>query len=131
MTCLVPFYSGNKENLTFCHININSVRHKFEPLAEAFTKGAIDVSSVQQSKLDDSFPPGQFQVEGFKTYRKEVTGKCGGLMMVVRGDIPQWRRPDLEVELPAIKGRMEIMILELTVKGRKVDVLQCLQAALG
>ncbi len=40
-------------------------------------------------------------------------------MMVVRGDIPQRRRTDLEVELPGVKGHTEIMVLELMAKGRK------------
>ncbi len=69
--------------------------------------------------MDDSLPAGQFHVEGFKTYRKDVTGKGGGMMMVVWGDIPQRRRPDMEVELSNVKGRIETMALEMTVKGRK------------
>ncbi len=59
---LVPFYSANKCNVKFAHININSVRHKFEPLAEALAANLIDVLMAQENKLDESSPPSQFSV---------------------------------------------------------------------
>ncbi len=116
------FYCKNKENLKFCHININNVRLKFDALAEALTKGGGE-SKVYCRHRRVSWMIVFHQVSSIwkvlKLTAKDVTGKSGGLMMVVRGDIPQRRRPDMEGELPDVKGRIETMALEMTVKGRK------------
>ncbi len=67
LNVLIPFYRANKYNVKFAHININSVRHKFDPLAEALAGNLVDMLMVQESKLDESFPPSQFTVLGFKS----------------------------------------------------------------
>ena len=49
----------NINNLIFGHLNINSLRNKFDILSEQ-VKGSIDIFMVSETKLDDSFPEGQF-----------------------------------------------------------------------
>lgn len=115
---LTPFYCMNKSNLKFAHLNVNSVRHKFDPLAEALKHSMLDVLMLQETKLDDSFPLGQFSVPNFKLYRKDVTSNSGGLMMYVRGDLPQRRRSELEV-YEAESGRIELLIIELVLNNEK------------
>ena len=59
--------SLSKDNLNefiLAHLNINSIRNKFELLSEQI-KGNADVSMISETKIDDSFPVGQFLVEGF------------------------------------------------------------------
>ena len=51
---------------------------------------------IQKNKFDENSPSSQFSVSGFKSYRKYISGNAGGLLMYVRGDLPQHRRLDLE-----------------------------------
>ena len=44
---------------------------------------------VLETKLDESFPIGQFIIEGFGIpYRVDLNGNGGGLILFVRADIP-------------------------------------------
>ena len=54
------FYSKNQRNLKIAHLNINSVRHKFHPISDMLNKSLIDIMFIQETKLDSSFPNGQF-----------------------------------------------------------------------
>ena len=52
-------------------------------------KGNIDVLFVSETKIDDSFPNGNFLIDGFSTpYRLDRNSNGGGLMLFVREDIP-------------------------------------------
>ncbi len=115
----MSFYHRNRDNLKLGHLNVNSLRHKFDPLAEILQKNVLDVLMLQEIKLDDSFPPSQFYVSNFKVYRKDVNAHCGGLMMYVRGDLPQRRRYDLEECNFYMSGRIEIMVLEINLRKDK------------
>ncbi len=63
------------------HLNVNSLRHKFDPLSEAMRKCIFDILMLQETKLEDSFPDSQCATEGFKMYRKDVKSDTGGLIM--------------------------------------------------
>ena len=54
----------NINRLIFGHLNINSIRNKFNFLCEQI-KGHIDILMLSESKLDDSFPLGQILIDGF------------------------------------------------------------------
>ena len=54
----------NSEQPVIAHLNINSLSSKFEPLAE-MVEETIDFLLVTESKLDETFPMGQFQMRGF------------------------------------------------------------------
>ena len=70
------------------HININSIRNKLDSLFE-FTYGLVDFLAVSETKLDSSFPTGQFNLPGFRTpYRKDLSAKSGGLLVYVNSNIP-------------------------------------------
>ena len=44
---------------------------------------------VLETKIDDSFPQGQFVIDGFSAlYRLDHSCLCGGLKLFVREDIP-------------------------------------------
>ena len=53
----IPISNLNK--FIFDHLNINSLRNKLDLLSEQ-VKGFIDILMVSETKLDDSFPEGQF-----------------------------------------------------------------------
>ncbi len=59
------FYQQTHKNFKGGLLNINSVRHKFYPLRGALEKNVLDVLCVQETKLDDSSPDVQFQVDIF------------------------------------------------------------------
>ena len=56
--------NSNVNKLTFGHLNINSLRNKFDQLTE-IVKGFVDIFLTSESKLDDSFPEGQFIIDGY------------------------------------------------------------------
>ena len=53
------------------HININSIRNKLDSLFK-FTYGLVDFLAVSETKLDSSFPTGQFNLPGFRSLQKLV-----------------------------------------------------------
>ena len=64
------------------------IPNKFDLFSEQI-KGTIDVLKISETKTDDSFPIGQFLIEGFCTpYRLDRNSKGGGVLLYVREDIP-------------------------------------------
>ena len=63
------------------------MRNKFELIKNSI-KDNIDIFMISETKLDDSFPLGQFLIEGFTLYRRDRDRKGGGIMFFVREDIP-------------------------------------------
>ena len=74
---LGDIYISNINRLVFGHLNINSLRTKFDFLCEKI-KGSIDVFMICELKLDDSFPHGQFLIDGFHTSFRFDRNKNGG-----------------------------------------------------
>ena len=80
--------NSNVNKLTFGHLNINSLRNKFDQLTE-MVKGFVDIFLISESKLDDSFPEGQFTIDGYHApFMFDRHGNGGGLLLYVREDIP-------------------------------------------
>ena len=69
-------------------LNINSLPNKFEQLKEIIGK-SLDILTIQETKLDSSFPPQQFIIEGYsEPYRLDRNRDGGGVLIYVREDIP-------------------------------------------
>ena len=80
--------NSNVNKLTFGHLNINSLRNKFDQLTE-MVKGFVDIFLISESKLDDSFPESQFIIDGYHApFRFDRHGNGGELLLYVREDIP-------------------------------------------
>ena len=70
-----------KNNLMIAHLNINSIRNKFDLLKEVVSD-TIDILIVSETKLDGSFPPSQFQIDGYMPpIRADRNRKGGGLLI--------------------------------------------------
>ena len=70
------------------HLNINSIRNKFEAL-KFIIGNNIDILLISETKLDDSFPSAQFSIKSFSApCRFDRNSKCGGLLFYIREDIP-------------------------------------------
>ena len=91
----------NVNKFVFAYININSLRNKSELLVDQ-VKGNIDVLIISETKIDDSFPFGNFLIGGFsKSFRLDRDSLGGGILLYVREDIPSNL---LEVETKPIEG---------------------------
>ena len=66
----------NLNCILLAHININSIRNKFDQL----------VSSIKNNT--DTFPTMQFHIEGYCIYRLDRNEYEGGILVYVREDIP-------------------------------------------
>ena len=78
----------NPNRLICAHLNINSVRNKFNLLSDII-KNNFDILMISETKLDLSFPNGQFQSHGYsEPYRLDRKGKGGGILVFIRLDIP-------------------------------------------
>ena len=77
----------NPKKIIIGHLNINSIRNKIDELKEIIR--GIDIFAVTESKLDDSFPISQFNVDGFREpFRKDRSIHGGGILVYIRADIP-------------------------------------------
>ena len=55
----------NTNKLVIGHLNINSLRNKFESL-KCIIKDKLDILILSETKLDDTFPKNQFLLDGYK-----------------------------------------------------------------
>ena len=55
---------NHANKLIIVHLNINSLRNKFEFLFE-FIRGKADILIISETKIDENFPLGQFKVLEF------------------------------------------------------------------
>ena len=69
-------------------LNINSVSSKLEQLREVIGN-YLDVLTIQETKLDTSFPTAQLLIDGYsEPYRLDRDCHGGGVLIYVREDIP-------------------------------------------
>ena len=88
MASLCFIRKRNLYKLVAAHLNINSLSLKFDSLAQKIT-GNIDILMISEIKLVNSFPEGQFLIEGYsKPYRIDRNRHGRGIMLYVRPDIP-------------------------------------------
>ena len=69
-TTLRTLRVSNIGNIIIAHLNINSLRYKFDSLVELI-QGNLDILIIGETKLDKSFPDEQFKINGLKLYRKD------------------------------------------------------------
>ena len=69
------------------HLNINSIRKKFE-LLSSLIGGKIDILLISETKLDATFATNQFSIQGYSTaYRMDRNDKGGGIIFIKDGII--------------------------------------------
>ena len=78
----------NVNRIIYAHININSLRYKFEQLKSMITS-VMDILVITETKLGESFTEAQFLINGFsKPYRLDRDENGGGIIIYVRENIP-------------------------------------------
>ena len=106
----------NPGMLVCAHLNINSLKNKFDLLTN-IVKDKIDILMISETKLDSSFPKGQFHLHGFsEPSRLDRNGNGGGMLVFIREDIPS--------NLIEPKMKIEGSFVELNLK-RKKGLLSC------
>ena len=76
----------NYKNLIIGHLNINSIRNKFQMIAEIIID--FDIFLITESKLDSTYPNAQFKITAFKIFRYDRNRFGGGLLLYVNDKIP-------------------------------------------
>ena len=77
----------NLKKLIIAHLNKNSIGNKFDFLVDKI-KGNVDIMLISETKLDNSFPNGQFLVDGFnELIRLDRNKNGGGILLFIREDI--------------------------------------------
>ena len=104
----------NANRLIIGNLNVNSLRNKFQ-MVEELIKDKIDVFLVSETKLDSSFPSGQFVIKGYSTpFRLDRNQNEGGLLLYVREDIPCKILKEYTPEKPT-----ENLLVEINLISRK------------
>ena len=77
----------NTDRPVIAHLNINFLGAKFEELT-TLIKDKVDILLVSETKLDKSFPKGQFFIDGYKEpIRLDRNKNGGGLLFFIREDL--------------------------------------------
>ena len=73
-------------NPILAHLNINSLRYKIIDLKEILSHSEIDFLLVSETKIDDSFPDAQFQVDtcSYISFRCDHNQNGGGIFTLVK-----------------------------------------------
>ena len=82
-TELKTFRFKNPKNLIMGHLNINSLRNKFESIKPIISPN-LDIFLVSETKLDESFPNNQFSISGYRMFRQDRNCFGGGLSIYVK-----------------------------------------------
>ena len=78
----------NLNRLVISHLNINSIRNKFEPLKNII-KGNLDILVLTETKIDESFPNQEFRIDGYTSIRLDRDLHGGRVLVYGREDIPK------------------------------------------
>ena len=106
----------NPNRLICAHLNINSVRNKFDLLSDII-KNNIDVLMISETKLDSSFSNGQFQIHSYsEPYRLDRNVNGGGILVFICEDTP--------TKLIGSQMEIEGFLIELNLR-RKKWLLSC------
>ena len=63
---LTELRANNSERLIIAQININGIDHNFHSLVSIITN-KVDIIMISETKVDDSYPISQFQIEGYSS----------------------------------------------------------------
>ena len=120
------------DKLILGHLNINSVRNKFDGL-KFVIDNKIDIFLTSETKLDDSFLNAQFLIEAFDTpYRHDRSSKGRGLLLYTREDIPS-KRLSIETLIVGINLKKRKWFLNGSYSPNKNQIshhLECLNRIL-
>ena len=111
---LNDFRKQNLDRLIISHLNVNSLRNKFEFLVP-LVKDNIDILMLSETKLNSSFPLAQFSIEGYsEPYRLDRDRNDGGLILFIREGLPSKL-----LNLKFNAGNKTYFLVEINLRKRK------------
>ena len=117
------FHRRNIGPLSLAHININPIRYKFNQLVYG-VKGTVDVLMITETKLDDSFPTMQFNIERYHTFGLDRNKYGGEILLYVQDDIPSEFIPmNSTIEscfIELVWGKRNAVLIKLTVVSFRI-----------
>ena len=90
------------------NLNINSLPNKFEEVKEWLGCRAIDILSIQETKIDRTFPNSQFHIDGYKLFRRDRAKGGGGILIYINDNIIATKETTSCKSLEAILLDMQI-----------------------
>ena len=114
---LTKLRSEHSKNILLGHLNINSVRNKFESSNEMI-RNNFDIFVITERKLDTSFQDSQFHIPGYRLFRKDRNKNGGGLMCYINRDLPV-----KIVTNNKFLTNLEVLSIKKTVGKRKILVV--------
>ena len=95
------------------HLNISPIRNKFDNFKDLIGE-SVNICLISETKIDDTFPDGQFIINGFHSpFREDRNAKEGGLLLYALSHI-QCRR--LKVNC---LNKIETIIIEINLEKSK------------
>jgi len=70
-------------------LNVNCLGGKFSEVLEWIQ--VFDILTIQETKIDKSFPDFQFAINGYSMYRRNRKKGGGGILVYIRKSIPSYR----------------------------------------
>ena len=77
----------HRKKCIIANLNINSLPNKFVEVKKWLNRKAFDILSIQETKIDRIFPESQFQVDGYRLFRRDRVKGGGGIAAFVRNNI--------------------------------------------
>ena len=106
----------NAHKIVIGHLNINSIRNKFDNLKYIIDNN-VDILLISETKLNETFPENQFIIHGFhppyRRDRDDKGDKGGGLLLYLRDYIPSRK---INVKFDPI---IEAIVIEINLKKKK------------
>ena len=100
-------------NVIIGHLNINSIRNKFE-LLSFLIDGKVDIFLISETKIDGTFPTSQFLMSCYSNVYRLDRNKGGGIMLFVKDNL---------ITFPVIgfyfSEKTEIFCVELNLRKQK------------
>ena len=90
--------------------NINSLQSKFVEVTEWLDQQVFDILTIQETKIDRTYPNSQFQVENYKLYRNDR------ILVYVRDSIAAVRKRKSGQSL-------ECILLDVYMNNRRIAIL--------
>ena len=101
----------SSDKLILGHLNINSIRNKFEAL-KFIIDNNIDIFLISETKLDDSFPTAKILIKAFcAPYRFDRNSKK---LLYIREDIPS------KILTYSSNCGIQIHVVEINLRKKKV-----------
>ena len=105
---------NHSQQIIIGYLNINSIRNKFDLMKTTLTRD-MNILMTNETKLDDSFPVSQFEIDGFSTpFRLDRNKDGGGILLYIRSYIVASILNNY-----IFPNDIEAFFIEMNIKGNK------------